>query len=104
VAAVALITLLAMGAWHFMRGHHAIEKPSGGGGADFAKRHIDVRTLDRASVAGTIRDQDGKPIVAARVCADASNLPHELRDESSRFNRRARCVRDREFVCRHATR
>ncbi len=83
VAAVALIVLLAMGAWHVMGGHHAIEKPSGGVGSDFTKKHIDARTLDRASVAGTVRDQDGKPIAAARVCADASNLPHELvRDPS----------------------
>jgi len=78
VAAVALIALLAMWAWHVTGGHHAIEKPSGGVGSDFARKHIDARTLDRASVTGTIRDQDGKPIAAARVCADASDLPHEL--------------------------
>jgi protocatechuate 3,4-dioxygenase beta subunit len=83
VAAVALIAVLAMWGWHVMGGHHASEEPSRGGGSDFTKKHVAARTLDRASVAGTIRDQDGKPIVGARVCADASNLPHELvRDPS----------------------
>ena len=43
-------------------------------------RKVDPRKLERASIAGTIRDEDGKPIANARVCADASTakLSQEL--------------------------
>jgi hypothetical protein len=61
-----------------------------GRNADSSKHadvHVDMRALESASIAGTIRDEAGAPIGGARVCVDelAPNRPKE-------FVRSPRCV------------
>ena len=82
---VALVVALALWMLHGAGGDkQADDKASGRAGAGFSNKlthdRVDARTLERASIAGTIRDETGKPIAGARVCADAStpDLPHEL--------------------------
>jgi protocatechuate 3,4-dioxygenase beta subunit len=81
--AVALVSAFA--AWVLHSGcddRHADEKARDSAGAAYpnSRERVDVRKRERASIAGTIRDEAGKPIAAARVCADAStsNLGKEL--------------------------
>ena len=50
-------------------------------------RHIDPRTLDRASIAGTITDDHHAPIAHARVCAVADSA-----DISTELTREPRCA------------
>ncbi|HEY3803935.1 MAG TPA: carboxypeptidase regulatory-like domain-containing protein [Kofleriaceae bacterium] len=81
VGALALLAAVAVWMLHRAGGHRqANEKPSASFAHTFAPERIDPRKLERASIAGTIRDEAGKPIAGARVCADASttDLPYEL--------------------------
>jgi protocatechuate 3,4-dioxygenase beta subunit len=77
--AVALIAVLAVVLLHAGSHRHA-DVPGDNTSADSKTKRRLKDTLERSSIAGTVRDKGGTPITGARVCADASspNLPHEL--------------------------
>jgi hypothetical protein len=78
IAAAVLALIAALVVWRLHRGGSVDGKPAEAATqaspTAFAmgrEARIDPRKLERASIAGTIRDEDRKPIANARVCADA---------------------------------
>jgi len=101
VGAVALVAILAMWALHGRGGDRHVDKESNGAGSakKVARERVDTRTLERASVAGTIRDETGKPIARrARVrgCIFAESLVRARPRSALRRDQRKRRLPDRE--------
>jgi protocatechuate 3,4-dioxygenase beta subunit len=85
VAAVVVSAIAAFVLWKWQGSAPAAEATTQAQGvsqssqaAALAKRE-DPRKLERASISGTITDEDKKPIAGARVCADAAS--HQLSEE-----------------------
>jgi carboxypeptidase family protein/PDZ domain-containing protein len=84
---VALVVIVAgLALWRCHTNNHvaAARGPASAGAAPStaprSMRRPDPRTLDRASITGTVRTETNAPIAHARVCADAQSvdLPSEL--------------------------
>src|SRR5690242_668684 len=86
VVAVVVLAVVAI-VWWRTRGGSSHAGPSGAaqsGGPAQAALHrdarIDPRTVQRASIAGTVTDEDHAPVPHARVCAEGAgrHLPSAL--------------------------
>ncbi len=76
IGAVVLVVVAAIALWRCRATGHGEPGPLGsaGGSASAAtpRRAPDPRTLSRASIAGTVRDEAGASIARARVCVDSA--------------------------------
>jgi protocatechuate 3,4-dioxygenase beta subunit len=84
---LALLVVLAMALWRIHVHHTQVAMPAASELRPIVVGHVARTEPHLASLAGTVRDDAGKPIAGARVCAMASApaLPTEL-------TREARCV------------
>ena len=87
LAGFVLLSVLALVLWRWHSGNSEREdlkaaKPVAGAslGMPAQHPHADPRTLERASIAGTVTDEGHAPVPRARVCVDASSndLPPDL--------------------------